>query len=430
MKIPFDRSWGLLLLLAVIEFAAIVLLPYYSLPQTLTAVLQTAAGLGLGMLLIARSFRASAPLVFSADDHRRRWLFPALAVGGFLLLLFPLALSLKQLFIAQPIDARYSDIIPTIQIAVRRFLAGEPVHPAVTFGNYTIPVLSYMPLQWLPYCFAEWLNKDYRTIAFVIWTGAVCLLVFRTTQASLWQGTLLAIAAAAMFSAILDYQPHILSMTIELMVAGYYMLLIMGLHQRNPWLKGLGIALCMLSRYSLVLWLPLWLLIEWFSNDRRQALQTMLTAALAVLLIYIIPFLSQDWTVFYRGYKQYDQSAMGEWQHLNDAGLPWHLYSGNGFAYLFYSGLSDWDLLARIKALQRTHFIASLLVVAGMGAWYFWKRHRIQDFRLLLLGTFKVYLTVFFELIQVPYAYLLVVGCFVSLAIVGERSRAIAAAED
>ena len=98
------------------------------------------------------------------------------------------------------------------------------------------------------------------------------------------------------------------------------------------------------------------------------------------------------------------------------------LYNGSGFAYLYYEYL-NWEMPLRIKALQRSHLILSLLSVALCGLWYFVNRKRIKVYKIFLLGSFKIYLTFFLLFIQVPYTYLIIVGCFVSLAIVAEQSK-------
>ena len=211
-------------------------------------------------------------------------------------------------------------------------------------------------------------------------------------------------------------------MTVEIMVAGYYIAFIAGLGGKNAVLKGLMIAICLMSRYSLVLWLPLWVAVEFISGNRKQLGISLLVIFLFIVGIYGIPFLSHDPGIFLRGYKYYSQAAMGEWQHLDDQQHPYHLYGGHGFAWLFYSKLSQYSLPDRLKSLQKVHFLLSFGSVVVMGIWYWFNRKKV-NYKLFLLGSFKIYLSIFLAFIQVPYAYLMITGSFVSIAILAELMR-------
>jgi hypothetical protein len=57
-----------------------------------------------------------------------------------------------------------------------------------------------------------------------------------------------------------------------------------------------------------------------------------------------------------------------------------------------------------------------------MGALYWWKRHRIHPV-IFLMSSFKIYLTLFLNFIQVPYIYLMITASFVSIAIFAELGR-------
>jgi hypothetical protein len=342
---------------------------------------------------------------------------PWLVLGWFALSMVPMVLQLANLFKQNPLNPLYSDIIPTIQFAVQRFLDGEMIYREVSYSSHNLPNVGYLPLQWLPFVPAKLLGIDPRWVPFSIWLGASGWIIFRTSQQNLKKGLAVMLGAWLLFFGCFYFHLGIFSMTVEFMIAGYYIFLIWSLQQNNPWLKGLGILFCLLSRYSLVLWLPLWFFIELFALNRKWALQTFSFVALGVLLVYVLPFLSQDWWSFYKTYKYYDKAAMGEWQHHNDKGLPVHLYAGNGFAYLYYEYLGHWDLAARIKALQRTHLLGSLAIVVALGLWFYRQRGRITQPWAFFLGSFKIYLCFFLGLIQVPYTYLMIVPIFVSWAI-------------
>jgi hypothetical protein len=407
----------------ILEFLLVVILPAQGVSQEITSFGQFFCGIGLGIILIHKFYNRTVETV-KVNDKKFSIYIPLGISVVFLLALWPLKLQLGNIFVGYPIDANISDIIPTIRVAVERFMSGEQVYKEVHFKEgWSLASVGYLPMQWLPFCLADILKKDYRYIAFAIWTLSILLLIFRSTKNRMFDGIVIATLSLSMLWLLIIYQRTLLGTTVELLIAGYYVFLIIGLNQKNPYLKAAVIVLCMLSRYSLVLWLPLWLLVEWFSGDRKAAIISCLTITAAVLIIYIIPFLSQDWGTFFRVFKNYDKAALGEWQHISTAtGKPYHLYNGSGFAYLYYEYL-NWEMPLRIKALQRSHLILSLLSVALCGLWYFVNRKRIKVYKIFLLGSFKIYLTFFLLFIQVPYTYLIIVGCFVSLAIVAEQSK-------
>jgi hypothetical protein len=333
-----------------------------------------------------------------------------------------LVVRYDHIFKGFPVSVQSSDIIPTIQVACRRFLSGQYVYNQITEFGYTLP-LTYLPMQWLPFTFAELGHFDYRWIPFAIWTIAALVLFLRCLRTGnvVWQCIALVLILGGN-SLVFFKSEGVLTMTVELMVAGYYILFVSGLNTRNAVLAGLIISVCLLSRYSLLLWLPLAFFVLLVAKQRKFLLIAAITAVLTVLVIYVIPFLSKDWGSFYRGYKYYDQSALFEWGHMNENGYPGHLFSGTGFAYIFYYKLSSLDLMQRIKMLQKTHLFLSLGSTVVMGVWYWFNRKKI-NYRIFLSGSFKIYLTFFLAFIQVPYEYLMIVGNFVSIAMFCEQLR-------
>jgi hypothetical protein len=399
----------------------LLVLPSFGLPQELTSFSQFFSGLTIGVVLLIKFYGKKSEITTSA--HKTIGI-PLIIVTVFAVFLIPIGFLLNNIFTAYPIDERLSDVIPTIRIAVQRFLAGETVYKEVKFdAGWTLVHVGYLPMQWLPFSIAEMLKLDYRMIAFFIWAIASITLIYRTAKSDKWHGIVIASLSLVMIFLVSKFQSALLGTTVELMVAGYYILFIIGQNQKSPVLKGLGIVICLLSRFSLVLWLPLWIITEWFSGERKHAIIAAVTIFFAVLIIYVIPFMSQDWGMFFRVFKNYDKAAMGEWQHLNASGKPYHLYAGNGFAYLYYEKLAHLDLMQRIKALKMTHLILSLLSVITCAVFYYFKNSKYQYYQIFLLASFKIYLTFFLQFIQVPYTYILMVGCFVSLAIIAEQSR-------
>ena len=398
------------------------------LPQAANATGLFTVSLITGLLVIGGFFKkhvtkepVDAPLI--------KWPRPAY-LGIWIAALAVIGVLLNRLWSNVPISIQFSDIIPLIETFVKRLFTDEYTYKPVTTWGYTL-YPNYLPMHWMPYSIAEYYGFDYRWIGFAVNWLAGAWIICRSAAPGNRNAKL---AWFIPFLLVLNWfmifrnNDGILAFTIEIMVAGYYMLLIGGLGSRNAVITGLTIATCLMSRYILVLWLPLWVVAEWISGDRRKLIISMAVIFVFVLIIYIVPFLSHDWGIFKRGYDYYTESAVGEWNHLNERQQPAHLYDGAGFAWLFYE--MPGNLIDRIKLLQRTHMLACLGSVFIMGIWYWFNRHRIH-LKIFLLGSFKIYLAVFLSLIQVPYTYLMITGTFVSIAIFAEilRYRTVAAVQ-
>jgi hypothetical protein len=217
------------------------------------------------------------------------------------------------------------------------------------------------------------------------------------------------------------YNKSILGVTVEMLIAAYYMLFISGMNQRNYIIQGIAISLCILSRFSLLIWLPLWAFTMIMSGNIKPFIKTSLTIVSIVTLFYIIPFLSKDWSMFFTVINAYSNSSW-EWQHLCANGLPCHLYNGVGFAQFFYEKYNAQNYLVRFHFLRTIFFLSTTGSIILMGIWYWYKKTKI-DYRIFLMASFKIYLSIFLALIIVPYEYLMIVGNFVSIAIFAEQLR-------
>jgi hypothetical protein len=212
---------------------------------------------------------------------------------------------------------------------------------------------------------------------------------------------------------ILDTIPDIFSLTVEPMIVGYYLLLVAGVLLPSRPLLVVALLLCLLSRYSLVFWVPLYVGLLYFNESRRWAWALTGLAAAGVLALYVVPILSHDWGLFLRVQKVYTETTLGEWHHLNPAGKPVHLYNGIGLTNFFYR-FAPGELLARLALAKLVHLAAVLAIVGGAALVYWRQRVPRTHYRLYAVIVLKLYLTTFYALLQVPYAYLAVVGFFTS----------------
>ena len=337
--------------------------------------------------------------------------------------LFALGCMYQNLLRHFTIDPSFSDVVPMILHMSGNFVHGlSPYTPVFMNGSTEFP--TYLPTTWLPFCIAGLLHFDPRMIPFVAWCIAACWLYIRAVNIKDIRLILLCpLLIIVSLCALMHYYNGVITgRTTEVMIAAYYMMLMIGLNQSNGIVQGVLIAICLLSRYSLVLWLPLYAFVLFISGSRKQLFQSVLTTSVIVLLVYVIPFLSKDWTLLSRSYQAYNGAAIGEWTRMNPDGYPYQLYTGTGFAYSIYSSFPFLSIAERIKLLQHLHLFLSLLITVIMGIWYWRKKDKI-DTRIFLMAAFKIYLAFFLFFIQVPYVYLMCVGNFISIAIFCEQAR-------
>jgi hypothetical protein len=170
-----------------------------------------------------------------------------------------------------------------------------------------------------------------------------------------------------------------------------------------------------LSRYALVVWIPLWLAVVAARESPRRAAAIAAWLAAGVVALYGLPFWARDPDIFLNGYRMHTTGALVEWTSIwGPAGRPYQLSRGLGFALLFQEHAPG-DLAARLLALQRTHFALCVATVAALMLWFWSRRERIRDPALFVLASYKLYLAVFYAFVQIPYSYLFWVPLAASL---------------
>lgn len=311
------------------------------------------------------------------------------------------------------INAGVSDVIPAIQVMCKRFVNGEEVYQYIdNFGYQMAP--SYLPMVWLPYIPAEMLHADYRYTMVFIWTVVSILLLLTGFKKNNFIKNSVGVLLAGFFLfSIIDKEPAALGWTPELVNASFYVLLLIGILSNNRYLKSLVIVLCLLSRYSIVLFLPVIFLIEWKEKGWKENL-LLLCCTSILLLSILLPLGKHHWKDLYQGYEHYSISGIAEWKHLRPNGLPWHILNGNGFAAWMYTFKSG-SIEERFFLMQKIHLVLVTTTVIVLLLVYFFQKTTI-DYKWYTVCAIKIYLTVFYSFIQVPYTYLFLVPVMYSIA--------------
>ena len=328
---------------------------------------------------------------------------------------------LSGIFAEYPVGPEHSDIIPSLQMYVQRMLGGETVYAPLEFPTWTV-LPTYFPVMWLPYTFSELLQIDYRWTAYGVFLIGVGLYLFKIHRqgagvVEMIAKTLLPFLYLFVF---LHYSPNYFGYAVELMPAGLYLILALTVFKRNIWVMALGISLCLLSRYALSFWLPVYMIMLWGERSFPHAFKVGLGVLTFVALLYVIPFLSQDWSILTDGLAYYQKTAEGQWhpQTWQAAGEPpAHLYRGLSFAPYFYDN-EELEIVERLANNQRVHFLVSAVTaLLLLGGYFLLRGRRWFRPRLYALIGLKLYLTIFYAWLYVPFAYLYMLPCLFTLVL-------------
>jgi hypothetical protein len=343
----------------------------------------------------------------------------ALAVGvGCLLVIFIL---LPNILFRFPIDPLQSDIIPTLlDLYIHRFIQGIPVYTeGLCNGVPCTP--NYLPLHWLPFLISYYLNFDPRILGLIFLTLAISIsygriLINSVPVKYLW---LLGLTGPLWLFLWMKFQSEAFGHTTESMITAWYIILGLGIWINTVSSGIIGTLFTLLSRYSVAFWLPVFGIGKMIS-DRKYFYYWIMGVLIGLMGIYVIPFLilEDDLGAFLRGFSSYPIAAMGEWkgQAWQAAGdPPWQLFRGSGFAAWFYT-LVPGDLVTKFTICRYTHLSISLGgALLAFGIWYR-NRNRIPH-GILWVYSLKVYLTIFYAFMIVPYEYLWMVPSGFSIII-------------
>ncbi len=309
-------------------------------------------------------------------------------------------------------DVSQSDVIPQVMTMVQNFLSGEFAYEPITKWGYKLSP-NYMPLTWLPFTVAEVFHFDYRWVAYGMLALSFVLLSFffsKRTKNDLLFFLFVIIPWIILYYFIKD-DPIIYTRTIENINAAYYILFGMALLSGRPVWVGLGLAACLLSRYSLVLWVPL-LGFVYLISDKKALIKIVWVAAVPIILLYVIPFFLKDPAIVSRSMEEWAP----RWQPEGEK--PFHLFKGIGMASYFYEKL-DGTLEEKLRLLKHWHLWSSIGITLIMMGFYFVVRNRLNK-PIFLLASLKIYMVFFYYFIQIPYAYLYNIPTFLTLILVVE----------
>lgn len=320
----------------------------------------------------------------------------------------------------RPISKEHSDIIPATQLYVSRFMNDQFPYDIMDFGWKVHP--NYLPMRWLPYIPAYFMSMDYREWTWIVYCLAMGVTFFAMVKRG-FSVMRLVIAASVFYFFNSEYLidgAEDLSMTLELMNVSVYLMLAIAIFSDRWWVISMAILLCALSRFSFAFWVPFYGFLLWYKYDFTFILKIGLTVILGIVLIYIIPFESQQWGLFFDGMSYYKEAIIKEWmpqywQQLTD--IPVHLDRCTGFAYHMFS-MGEGSIEDKVTAYSRIHLIGCLSVMVILAGLFWILRTRIKHWQYFALACLKMYFVVFYSLIAVPYIYLNIVSFSITVALI------------
>jgi hypothetical protein len=366
------------------------------------SILYLVTGISIALML-SNSSPLYLPRLAARARNLRVNIYRAAVLG---LLLLAIQTLCRYWFDEIPLDVNYADMLPIIKVMDQRFLAGSWHHiydNIPTIWNGVFPI--YMPCMWQPFVFAVLFGIDMRwiTVAGLIFAFGVFIFVFQPESKSYRSFFMAGLAFLLFWWLFADNTAGVISVSEEGVVIAYYVFLVLALVSGNPWLTGIAVSLCMLSRYALAGWIPAYLLYLLLTRKWKKATIFSFMGIVCLLFLFILPV---GWPTFFRLVRlpgNYIQFAGVVWQDSPDV-----FSRSPGFAGLFG---------ARHIALLHGLLIILSFTVPMLFMLYCYRKSRKNGASVanIPLATLKLTLVVFYSFIDVPYLYLFYTSSFVSL---------------
>jgi len=329
---------------------------------------------------------------------------------------------MNKIFSRIPIDPKLSDIIPSLQIYVNRLINLQTVYLPLQFDGYAVNP-TYFPLLWFPYLFSEILNIDYRWTPYFFFLISIFIFLILLIKANVhFIEILIKIFIPFLWIYLFtQFDAGTIGMTVELLPIAFYFLLSLSLFRNSPWIIAFGILICLLSRYAFTFWLPVYLITIWIEFDFSKVFKSSIIIFVGVILIYILPFLSNDWTAFSKGFKYYDATTISQWEMTNSdliEGKPYHLTQGLGLALYFYDfNVESFSIEQRLHRNKFYHILICFFTALFVFFYYFIFRKRGLNIKFYFLVALKFYLIIFYGFFYMPFSYLFQLPLFLSIPI-------------
>ncbi len=304
------------------------------------------------------------------------------------------------------LDFREADMLPSIEMLAKRWLSGQEVYTPLTEINR--PEVLYGPGFWLPYIIPILLKIDIRWTSFVFFMLGIVFMYYQADKRKLnpiFQVLIYILIFLVPYFYIVIIWSDI-RFTQEPLIVGYYLLLGYFLLQNKnkyQWIwVGLMIGLCLLSRFSFLLWIPFYIAYLWKNEGIKKAIQVSSVIGLLVLMLFLVPF-GID------GIKKFATLPSFQAHQMADRFADYPRDSYLGMAK-FFSSKDGWFIYNLQRGFSVFIMILGIITVLFSPKWI--------DKNFLPLGFLKLTLVFFANFLQIPYPYLFGPSTFLSVIIV------------
>ena len=327
--------------------------------------------------------------------------------------------ELRKMFVQFTPTSDYSDVVPQVEALYNRFREGVFPYQPVDMGTYQ-PFPVYMPLHWMPLFITDILNADSRWAGYILLVLASGMFSFHMIrkETALYLKIIIALLPSLALWAFILWGGMEIPVSYELNIAAYYLVLGIALYKRNVYWVLAGLILCILSRYTLAFWLPLFALLFWIYAPKKQSIITWGSVLAAFLLFYYIPFLSKEPEVLLKGVQYHNHAAVDEWKGYGDPPVSWSFERGIYFAPHMKAIFSG-DMEQRVfKARVVQGSLMLLLFIGGFFLYRRWKdRIAWQHYS---LGMLYAFMAVFYFFGPLTYRYYFIVLFMLSSVLVAD----------
>lgn len=371
--------------------------------------------IGCFWLKLLTTKKANENLDFTLNADWRRKAFGAFLGMFSMVLCYE---ELRKLFVKFSPPGKISDVLPQIETLYIRYSEGIfPYQPVDVGTHIAYPV--YMPLHWLPVGISQWLDIDTRWSGYILLVVAVGIygyFIFRQNRPLVAQITATLLPSLALWGFILWGQADI-PVSYELVIAAYYLVLAAGLAGSHVWWVTTGLILCLLSRYTLVFWLPLFAVLFWQNETFSRNATLWGAVAASIVLLYFVPFLMKNPMILSQGIAYHNDAAIAEWKGYGEPPVSWTMEQGIHFAKHLRDVIGgDAEHQVFVARVIQASFML-ILLFAGLWGYRRWReRVNFYDFSLLMLYFFVLFFYCFGPL---TYRYYLIVPLLLSAVISG-----------
>jgi hypothetical protein len=399
LKMKLNKNWWIAILLCCCVFGESMAFTYVQQEGQDYFYSSSILYLFTGILVcILPLFGAPASASESKENTWRKYL-PLVFSGFLIFLVIYHVYNLLQLYQKVPISVDLADMIPVIRLSCKRLLHGIPVYsptPEIWPGS----VNAYLPMMWLPYLPAEVFGYDYRWTTFGVFFISIfvaAIPVFKAAKSI--RVVPMVLACVSLFLTLnfcLFHFTTFWSMSEEGVVAGFYILLSYALLRQNYYLAGLTMAFCLLSRYALVPWIPVYFAFVFFTEPRNNFKKLAIAFIVPVLLIFVLPYFIWD-PFYFLGLPGVQAKSLEQFWLVH--GLDRNAYVNVGL-YKFFD-------FTHARQMMTFEAITSLVmpVLFILLALKLQKRYQFSS-RFIAYGSLKLSLVFFFNFIPTPYYYL------------------------